>query len=276
MKRKLLSFVLAIAVVSANDACAMMAEHICGSVESFVQQMNTRAAELGMTDTQFLDTSGLNDAAYSSAHDVAVMSRALMQFPLIKEFTTIWMDTLRDGKSQLVNTNRLIRHYPGATGLKTGTTAAAGHSLSATAERDGVAFVAVILGCSSTAERFGGARKMLDFGFANFAVVKPALDMSLMVPVKVLRGMESKVSVYPGNIRPMLVRKGQEKDLSVTVELAADVEAPVLKDQTVGKIVVSMGTEVVAEYDVRAAYAVPRIGFGLALRRLWGALVGIQ
>lgn len=124
----------AAAVVSANDACAALAEHISGSIEGFVSEMNTRAAELGMNDTLFLDCSGLSDDAYSSAYDVALMSRELMKHKKITEYTTIWMDTLRDGKSQLVNTNKLVRHYSGATGLKTGTTSKAGHCLSATAQ----------------------------------------------------------------------------------------------------------------------------------------------
>jgi len=146
----------AAAVVSANDACAALAEHISGSIEGFVSEMNTRAAELGMNDTLFLDCSGLSDDAYSSAYDVALMSRELMKHKKITEYTTIWMDTLRDGKSQLVNTNKLVRHYSGATGLKTGTTSKAGHCLSATAQRDGLELVAVILGCETTDERFGG------------------------------------------------------------------------------------------------------------------------
>ncbi|MBO5929387.1 MAG: D-alanyl-D-alanine carboxypeptidase, partial [Clostridia bacterium] len=159
--------VKAAAVVSANDACAALAEHVAGSVEEFVARMNTRAAELGMNDTHFLDCSGLNDEAYSCAYDVAVMSRELMKHPTIKQYTTIWMDTLRDGQSQLVNTNKLVRFYEGITGLKTGTTATAGHNLAATAERNGLALGAVMLGCTTTAERFGGARTLLDYGFAN-------------------------------------------------------------------------------------------------------------
>ena len=160
--------VKAAAVVSANDACAALAEHLCGTIEAFVARMNARAAELGMNDTHFVDCSGLDDSGYSCALDVAVMSRALMTHDEIRRFTTIWMDTLRGGKSQLVNTNKLVRHYAGTTGLKTGTTQAAGHCLAATAEKDGTAFVAVMLGCATTADRFAGARAMLDYAFASY------------------------------------------------------------------------------------------------------------
>ena len=139
-------------IVSANDACAALAEHLCGSIDSFVARMNERAAQLGMKDTKFLDCSGLSDDAYSSAHDVALMARELMRHTLIQKYTTVWMDTLRDGKSQLVNTNKLVRHYTGTTGLKTGTTQKAGHCLCATATRNGISFVAVILGCATTDE----------------------------------------------------------------------------------------------------------------------------
>ena len=184
----------AAAVVSSNDACAALAEHISGSIEGFVAEMNTRAAELGMNDTLFLDCSGLSDDAYSSAYDVALMSRELMKHEKITEYTTIWMDTLRDGKSQLVNTNKLVRHYTGATGLKTGTTSKAGHCLSATAQRDGLGLIAVILGCETTDERFGGARKMLDYGFANYTIYTPEIDTTALTPVPVLRGLAETVT----------------------------------------------------------------------------------
>lgn len=262
----------AAAVVSANDACAALAEHISGSIESFVARMNERAAELGMADTQFLDCSGLSDDAYSCAHDVALMSRELMKHKKITEYTTIWMDTLRDGKSQLVNTNKLVRHYKGATGLKTGTTQKAGHCLSATAERDGMGLVAVILGCATTDERFGGARKMLDYGFANYSVYTPQVDASLLKPVPVLRGVEPEVAPETVPLDPLLIKKGQEKEMETAVELAADLEAPVLKGQVIGEVILKLGEEKLASYPICAAAEVPRISFGVALRWLLAAL----
>ena len=260
-------------IVSANDACAALAEHISGSIEAFVAQMNERAAELGMKDTKFLDCSGLSDDAYSSAYDVAVMSRELMKHKKITEYTTVWMDSLRGGKSQLVNTNKLVRHYTGATGLKTGTTSKAGHCLSATAERDGIAFVAVILGCATTDERFGGARKMLDFGFANYVNHTPKVDAALIKPVKVIHGVQAQVKPVADLPEALLIKKGQEKDIACKVEMAADLEAPVYKGQVIGSIVLTMKGEELERYDIRAAEAVGRLGFAAALARLWKALI---
>lgn len=262
----------AAAVVSANDACAALAEHVAGSIEEFVRQMNVHAAELGMKDTLFLDCSGLNDEAYSCAHDVAVMSRELMKHPLITQYTTIWMDTLRNGESQLVNTNKLVRFYAGVTGLKTGTTSAAGHNLSATAERGGLALVAVILGCDTTDERFGGARKMLDHGFAQYASYTPYLDPELLRPLPVLRGVVSTVEIEAGTMTPLLVKKGEEKRIVCEVTVAEDVEAPVAAGQIVGTLAVKKDGEVLCEYPLVAKCEVRRLKFGDVFGRLWGAL----
>lgn len=260
--------VKAAAVVSANDACAALAEHVCGSIEEFVQRMNTRAAELGMNNTHFLDCSGLNDEAYSTAYDVAIMSRELMKHPTIKQYTTIWMDTLRNGESQLVNTNKLVRFYEGITGLKTGTTSTAGHNLSATAERNGLSLGAVILGCSTTDERFGGARKMLDYGFANYTLYTPQIDPSVLLPIPVLHGEEETVETQTDSLAPLLLKKGEEKKMTCTVELAADVEAPVEKGQIVGTITVKKDGEVAAVYPVKAKNEVKKLRFGIAFLRL--------
>ncbi len=262
----------AAAVVSANDACAALAEHIDGSIEGFVEHMNVRAAELGMTDTLFLDCSGLNDEAHSSAYDVALMSRELMKHPLICRYTTIWMDSLRDGKSQLVNTNKLIRFYKGATGLKTGTTSTAGHNLSATAEREGLSLVAVILGCSTTAERFGGARKLLDYGFANYSLYTPQWNTSLLIPVPVVRGVQSTVETYADAPEALLMKKGEEKRIACSVELAEDVEAPVETGQIIGRIRLTLDGEELATYPVYAKASVERLGFGASFSRLLRAL----
>ena len=263
----------AAAVVSANDACAMLAEQIAGSIEGFVARMNTRADELGMKDTNFLDCSGLNDEAYSCAYDVALMSCALMRdHPEISRYTTIWMDTLRGGKSQLVNTNKLVRHYAGATGLKTGTTSAAGHNLSATATRDGVSLCAVMLGSPTTNDRFGGCRKLLDYGFANYTCVTPKTDTAALTPIPVRRGTESSVGVTADPLPPLLLKKGQEKALVQSVTLAEDLEAPVEKGQTVGELTVTLDGETLAAVPIRAEAAVPRLTFFRAFTRLLTAL----
>ncbi len=263
----------AAAVVSANDACAALAEHISGSIEGFVAEMNTRAAELGMNDTLFLDCSGLSDDAYSSAYDVALMSRELMKHEKITEYTTIWMDTLRGGKSQLVNTNKLVRHYTGATGLKTGTTSKAGHCLSATAQRDGLGLIAVILGCETTDERFGGARKMLDYGFANYTIYTPEIDTTALTPVPVLRGLAETVTPTVELPSAFLIKKGQEKNVSCSLELAEDLEAPVYEGQVIGSISLVLDGEEIAQYDVHAAEAVDRLKTGNAFMLLLEALL---
>ena len=263
----------AAAVVSANDACAALAEHISGSIEGFVAEMNTRAAELGMNDTLFLDCSGLSDDAYSSAYDVALMSRELMKHEKITEYTTIWMDTLRGGKSQLVNTNKLVRHYTGATGLKTGTTSKAGHCLSATAQRDGLGLIAVILGCETTDERFGGARKMLDYGFANYTIYTPEIDTTALTPVPVLRGLAETVTPSVELPSAFLIKKGQEKNVSCSLELAEDLEAPVYEGQVIGSISLVLDGEEIAQYDVHAAEAVDRLKTGNAFMLLLEALL---
>lgn len=260
-------------IVSANDACAALAEHLCGTIENFVARMNERAAELNMTDTLFLDCSGLSDDAYSSAHDVAVMARELMTHKQIQQYTTVWMDTLRSGASQLVNTNKLVRHYEGATGLKTGTTQKAGHCLAATAEREGIAFVAVILGCATTDERFGGARAMLDYGFANYALYTPAPDTEALTPIPVRHGTEETVSVRADSASPILLKKGQEKKVVSETELAADLEAPVEEGQVVGSWQLMLDNAVLADIPIRAENAVGKLTLGRALGRLLSALI---
>ena len=161
----------AVAVVSGNDAAVALAEHLAGSEEGFVEQMNQRAAELGMTDTCFVNCTGLPAAGHlTSAHDIAVMSRALIQHPKIRDYTTIWMDSIRGGQFQLANTNKLVRFYEGATGLKTGSTDAAGYCLSATAERDGMELIAVVLKAKTSEQRFESAKSLLNFGFANYTL----------------------------------------------------------------------------------------------------------
>lgn len=260
-------------IVSANDACAALAEHLCGSIEIFVARMNERAAELGMTDTMFLDCSGLSDDAYSSAHDVALMARALMRHPLIQKYTTVWMDTLRDGKSQLVNTNKLVRHYTGTTGLKTGTTQKAGHCLCATATRNGISFVAVILGCATTDERFGGARAMLDYGFAHYSLYTPVPDEALLQPVVVRHGTADAVPVKPDGAAPLLLERGQEKKVVPSVELAEELEAPVEAGQIIGTWRLSLDNKVVAEIPLRAEQSVEKMRLFCAFGRLFGALI---
>ena len=263
--------VKAAAVVSANDACVALAEHISGTADAFVAAMNARAKELGMADTQFVDCSGLDDSGYSCAYDVALMSRELMKHKDIQRFTTIWMDTLRGGESQLVNTNKLVRHYMGATGLKTGTTQAAGHCLTATAERDGTAFVAVVLGSPTTADRFDGARAMLDYGFSGFVSYVPTVEEP--APIPVIRGQNPSVPLSVDTPEGVLLRKGTEKEVTTSVEIADDLEAPVETGQIVGTWRLSVGDEVVSECAIRAACSVPRVTYRWAYSLLLSSLL---
>ena len=263
----------AVAVVSANDACAVLAEAVDGSVEGFVAHMNRRAAELGMAHTRFLDCCGLEDGARSTARDVALMSRALMTHPEVTRYTTIWMDTLREGRSELVNTNKLIRFYDGATGLKTGTTAAAGHCLSATALRGGMGLCAVVLGCATTNDRFGGARKLLDYGFANYSLYDPAPEAQTFPPVPVLHGTAPEVLPAADAAAPLLLRRGEESRVVTSLTLAEDLEAPVLPGQVLGELTLTLDGEPLAVYPVTASEGVERLKFGDGLCWLWKKLV---
>ncbi len=263
--------VKAAAVVSANDACAALAEHISGSIPAFVKRMNDRAAELGLKDTEFKDCSGLDDTGYSCAYDIAVISRELMTHKEIEKFTTIWMDSLRGGESQLVNTNKLVRHYTGATGLKTGTTNAAGHCLAATARREGTAFVAVVLGCDTTADRWQGARTLLDYGFAGYTAYTP--EPVKVKPLKVLRGQSATVPVAVGRPETLLVEKGTETGLTGETELTEDLQAPVVKGQTVGVWRLKNGEEILGEYPIRATRDVPAVNLRWAYRLLVSKLL---
>lgn len=265
--------VKAAAVVSANDACGALAEHLCGSIPVFVAAMNERAKQLGMADTEFKDCSGLDDSGYSCAYDVALMSRELMTHTEIERFTTIWMDSLRGGESQLVNTNKLLRHYPGATGLKTGTTNAAGHCLAATARREGTSFVAVVLGCATTADRWEGARTLLDYGFAHYVTYTPSVEGLQLAPVPVLKGQSAQVEVKADAPSPLLLEKGVEGKMESRIELAKDLQAPVLAGQTVGTWRLTVGGETVGEYPIRAVREVPAVSFRWAYGLLIDALL---
>lgn len=185
----------AVAVASANDACTALAEYIAGSTTSFVSMMNERAKELGLENTNFENCTGLDDTAtnhYSCAYDIAVISREVMQHELIKNYTTIWLDYLRNGETELNNTNKLVNTYNGITGLKTGTTSKAGFCVCATAERDGMSLISVVLGADTSEDRFTSASNMLDYGFANYQIIVPEIDETQISTVKVINGIENQ------------------------------------------------------------------------------------
>ena len=262
----------AIAVVSANDACAAMAEHLDGSVEAFVERMNARAKELGMEHTEFRDCCGLDDTAFSTARDVSIMAGELMKHKEITNYTTIWMDTLRDGKSSLVNTNKLIRYYKGATGLKTGTTSTAGHCLAGTAGRDGLRLCAVILGCASTDERFSGVRTMLDYGFARYALFTPTIDATKLVPIPVRHGVTTTVMPARPILQPVLCKKGEEKKITCEMTLKSEVQAPVAEGEILGRVTVKNNGKTLQVVEIKAAAPVAKMTLSTALCRLWAAL----
>ena len=201
-----------IAVASANDACVAVAEHICGSVESFVERMNKRAKELGMKDTNFVNCNGLDaENHHTSAYDIAIMSRELLKHKMIEKYTTIWMDTLRNGKFQLANTNKLIRFYQGANGLKTGSTSNAGCCISATAKRDGMQLIAVVMGAENSKQRFNAASELLNYGFANFAATNFGEKGSFVCEVPILYGKGDHVVALTQSNTSVVIEK-KDKD----------------------------------------------------------------
>ena len=252
-----------IAVSSANDCACAMAEHIAGSEAAFVDRMNARAAQLGMNDTHFVNCTGLDDdpeakAHLTSAYDIAIMSRQLLtHHPKIKDFTTIWMDTVRDGAFGLSNTNKLVRFYPGCTGLKTGFTSAAGFCLSASAQRDGMELIAVVMGAETSQDRFAAAKQLLDYGFANFALITHQLPETTLIPVKL--GVSDSVRVIPAQNIQLLIDKSQLNQINIRTELADTVCAPVSQGQQVGMLTVQMGEQVLQQVPLVAETAVSKL-----------------
>ena len=255
--------VKSIAVSSANDCACAIAEHLAGSETAFVENMNARAKELGMEDTHFVNCTGLDDAPdaadhKTSAHDIALMSRELLKnHPDITKFTTIWMDTIRNGEFGLSNTNKMVRFYSGCTGLKTGFTRGAGYCLSASAEREGLQLIAVVMGCETSQKRFAACKSMLDYGFANFALIEPVCPEVSAVPVKL--GISDAVNAVPAKDGKMLIDKGQKASVTTEVQLDAEVTAPVSKGQRLGTMTVKAGEQILAEIPMVAESGVEKI-----------------
>ena len=267
----------AICVASANDAAVAVAELVGGSEPVFVEQMNARAAELGLQNTSFRNACGLDAEGHlSTARDVAALSCYILNTcPEILHYTGIWTDSLRNGQSQLVNTNKLLKRYSGITGLKTGTTGGAGVCISASATRDGLTLIAVILGAPSSAERFQAATALLDYGFAAYAAVPvPQLpDRPLELTVK--GSTEQTVPLdYSALPQTVLLEKGAGADLRTELTLPETLEAPVERGQTVGTAAVYAGETLLAEAEVKSAADAPRLTFGGAMELLWQSLLG--
>ena len=260
----------AVCVVSGNDAAVALGEHLAGSEDAFVEKMNKRAAELGMADTHFVNASGLPaDGHLTSAHDIAVMSRELiLRHPDIRQFTTIWMDSLRDGESMLVNTNKLIRFYDGATGLKTGSTSSAGYNVSATAERNGMELIAVVMKGKTSDERFADARAMLDYGFATYALVTITPDAAL-TPLPVNLGERSAVQPVLVRENTLLLEKAAASGLQKEVVLPESVDAPVREGDRLGELrVTDADGATVAVLPILAGESVAHVTWGQMFKRI--------
>ena len=263
----------ATAVYSANDACTALGEHIAGGSEAFVEMMNERARALGMRDTHFVNCTGLDDDTtehLTTAYDVSLMSRALLSHAWITEYTTIWMDSVRGGETELVNTNKLVRFYEGTTGLKTGTTNKAGCCVSASAKRGQTHLIAVVMGSSNSSDRFEGAKALLNWGFAHYETITPQLDTSKVTRVRVLRGVQESIAPQVPPAPAVLIPKGRAQDVTQQIEVALDVQAPVEKGQSLGKITLQFGSETLAELPLTAPETVPVLTLAIVLRRLIG------
>lgn len=266
----------AIVVASANDAAVAMAEQVSGSEDAFVAEMNKKAQSLGMKETVFKNCNGLDeDGHVTSAYDVALMSRELMTHKDIFNYTSIWLDYLRDGSTQIVNTNKLLKSYDGITGLKTGTTSAAGACISATAQRGDLSLISVILGAESTTNRFSDAATLLNYGFANYTCVTPKDPDEPLLPIKVKNGMNSEVNLKYSLDGKFLTEKGSESNIASEVKVKEEIEAPVQKGQEVGRITYKLGETVIGEFPVVADGDVAKINFKDVLSLLFDALVGV-
>ena len=262
-----------IAVASANDGCVAMAEHLAGSESAFVDMMNEKAKELGMENTHFMNTNGLDeDDHYSSARDVAIMSRELMKHETIFNYTSIWMDTLRGGKFQLANTNKLIRFYDGANGLKTGSTSKALCCLSAAAKRNDMQLIAVVLGAPTSAERFASAKSLLDYGFANYAVNTQITAGDEVQKIAVEKGVDKEVGVVAGDSCSTLVKKGQEDNITKEIKIDETITAPIEAGQKIGTMTISRDGEVIANIDLNASSAVEKKGIGLIIKDFFATI----
>ena len=247
-----------IAVASANDACVAVAEHMSGSVESFVDKMNNRAKELGMKDTNFVNCNGLDaENHYTSAYDIAIMSRELLKHEMIEKYTTIWLDSLRDGKFQLSNTNKLIRFYKGANGLKTGSTSDAGCCISATAKRDGMQLIAVVMGANNSKDRFNAASELLNYGFSNYAVTSFGEKGAEVCDVPVKYGKGDFVIAKTKSPTSVVLEKNQKDNVKIRLALPDFLNSPVKKGDVIGELIMTLDgetlckTELVADRDIK-------------------------
>lgn len=261
----------AVVVASANDACTALGEYIAGSDTGFIKMMNDKAIELGLENSNFENCTGLDDTVtnhYSCAYDIAVIAKEVMKHESIKNYTSIWLDSLRDGKTELNNTNKLVNTYNGITGLKTGTTSNAGFCLCATAERDGMGLVSVVLGCETSDERFDSAVNLLDFGFANYELIEPQFDLSEITPIKIKCGREKSISPSFMESEKILVAKGSA-EIEYTYEINKEMPAPINKGDNLGTIILKSGDEIIKTIYLKADKDIKKISFSFILNKMF-------
>ena len=253
----------AICVVSANDCVMAMAEYLGGTEEEFVKMMNEKATELGMNDTTFKNCHGIDEDGHeTSSYDIALMSKELLnKYPEITKYTTIWSDSLRDGKSELINTNKLVHNYQGCTGLKTGSTSQALFNLSASATRDDLSLIAVVMKAPTSAKRFKNASSLLDFGFANFEYKKMISKDDMVKNIKVEKGTITEVNVVVENDCGMLIAKGNDYKIEQNIEMPDVVQAPIKKGDTIGKLTYTLNGDIVGECNLIVGEDVSKINF---------------
>ncbi len=263
-------------VASANDAAVALAEHICGSEDAFIEAMNKRAKELGMKDTVFKNCNGLDEEGHvTSAYDVAVMSRELTKHEKVFEYTSIWLDTLRNGETQIVNTNKLLKTYNGITGLKTGTTDDAGCCMSATATRGEVSLVAVVLGCDTGKQRFSDSAALLDYGFANISVKELTLPDDMPKSVKVNNGMKGEVAIKGDVSSKVVIDKGSNAEIKTQINLPESIDAPITQNQRVGTLKYSIDGKEVYSCDITATEEIAESTFGQVFAMLFNSLISL-
>lgn len=263
-------------VASANDAAVALAEHLCGSEEVFVQKMNEKANQLGMKDTVFKNCNGLDeDGHITSAYDVAVMSRELMKHEMIFDYTSIWLDNLRDGKTQIVNTNKLLKTYKGIKGLKTGTTNDAGCCMAASATRGDMSLVAVVLGCNSGKERFSDAAALLDYGFANFSVTQLKAPDDLPKTIKVENGMQKNIGIGCDINSSIVLDKNSGSKIVSKIDLPESIEAPVASGQKLGTVTYSLDGKAVKSFEITALQHAEQISFASVFSVLLNSIISL-
>ena len=256
-------------IASANDATVALAEAVSGSEETFVNEMNKKAKAIGMNSTTFINCTGLDAEGHTTtAHDVALMSRELIGHELIKQYSTVWMETLRNGESELVNTNKLVRFYEGCTGLKTGTTSKAGYCLSATAKRNGMELVAVVMDGQTSSDRFEGAKKLLNYGFANYTFSSLEADLKENTAVAVKNGTESAVTIKAGGKLDLLLKRNENGKITQEISIEPEIIAPVKAGQKLGTVSFLLDGKEMGSVDIVAEKDVAKLGFGTVFLRL--------